>query len=90
LPYNIIDIRDTLYSGDLNTYIDTIYQVDDEISRLMILGHNPSISMLSYLLTNKEVNKMKTASMLGLEIMNNKWLNFDLKPKKTLFFFSPE
>ncbi|HNQ20225.1 MAG TPA: histidine phosphatase family protein [Bacteroidales bacterium] len=90
LPYNIIDIKDTLYSGDLNTYIDTIYQVDDEISRLMILGHNPSISMLSYLLTNKEVNKMKTASMLGLEIMNNKWLNFDLKPKKTLFFFSPE
>ena len=46
--------------------------------------------MLSYLLTNKEVNKMKTASMLGLEIMNNKWLHFDLKPKKILFFFSPE
>lgn len=90
LPYNIIVIKDTLYSGDLNAYIDTIYQVDDEISKLMILGHNPSISMLSYLLTNNEVNKMKTASMLGIEIINNKWLNFDLKPKKTLFFFSPE
>lgn len=90
LPHNIIVFNDTLYSGDLNAYIDTIYQVDDEISKLMILGHNPSISMLSYLLTNNEVNKMKTASMLGIEIINNKWLNFDLKPKKTLFFFSPE
>jgi phosphohistidine phosphatase len=90
LPYNIIVVKDTLYSGDLNTYLDTIYQVDDEIRKVMILGHNPSISMLSTLLTNNEVDKMKTASMLGIEIINNKWLSFDLKPIKKLFFFSPE
>jgi len=90
LPYNIIVVKDTLYSGDLNAYLDTIYQVDDEIRKVMILGHNPSISMLSTLLTINEVNKMKTASMLGIEIINNKWLNFDLKPIKKLFYFSPE
>ena len=90
LPYNIIVVKDTLYSGDLNAYLDTIYQVNDEISKVMILGHNPSISMLSTLLTINEVNKMKTASMLGIEIINNKWLNFDLKPIKKLFYFSPE
>ncbi len=90
LPYNIVVIKDTLYLGDLNAYLDTIYQIDDNITKLMIIGHNPSISMLSNLFRNNEVDKMKTASMLGIEIINNKWLNFDLKPKKTLFFFSPE
>ena len=37
LPYNIIVVKDILYSGDLNAYLDTIYQVNDEISKVMIL-----------------------------------------------------
>lgn len=90
LPNNIIIPKNSLYNNDLNSYLDTIYQVDDDIRKLMIVGHNPSISMLAALLTNSEVNSMKTATILGLEIISKRWLNFDLKPKNTLFFFSPD
>lgn len=90
LPNNIIIPKNSLYNNDLNSYLDTIYQVDDDIRKLIIVGHNPSISMLAALLTNSEVNSMKTATILGLEIISKRWLNFDLKPKNTLFFFSPD
>jgi phosphohistidine phosphatase len=90
LPNNIIILQKSLYNNDLNSYLDTIYQVDDDIRKLMIVGHNPSISMLAALLTNSEVNSMKTATILGLEIISKRWLNFDLKPKNTWFFFSPD
>jgi phosphohistidine phosphatase len=90
LPNNIIISKNSLYNNDLNSYLDTIYQVDDDIRKLMIVGHNPSISMLAALLTNSEVNSMKTATILGLEIISKRWLNFDLKPKNTWFFFSPD
>lgn len=90
LSNNIILTKDTLYYGDLNSYLDTIYQVDDDIRKFMIVGHNPTISMLAALLTNNKVDMMKTATILGIEILSKRWLNFDLKHKNTLFFFSPD
>jgi phosphohistidine phosphatase SixA len=55
----------------------------------MLVGHNPVIAMLAAMLTDYSINKMKTASLLGLEIFSDTWADFDQKTKKITFLFTP-
>ena len=89
LSNNIIITNDELYYGDIDAYFYQIYKVDNNVKKLMLVGHNPVIAMLAAMLTDYSINKMKTASLLGLEMFSDTWADFDQKTKKITFLFTP-
>lgn len=62
-----------LYHDGIEAYLDQIFAVDDAIDVLMVVGHNPSISLLANYLTNEDSISMSPGSMVGLEFEMSNW-----------------
>ena len=55
---NQLTVEDTLYSASQQAYLQRIQKMPEELSSVMIVGHNPSLSDLVGLLTLGEVGKL--------------------------------
>ncbi|WP_039454774.1 SixA phosphatase family protein [Candidatus Jidaibacter acanthamoebae] len=72
--------KQELYNSSINNLISIIEDTNDDINTLMVIGHNPSITLLSEILspTNKHVfpevsDYAITAKLVVLNIDTNNW-----------------
>lgn len=64
------------YLADPETYLELARQVDDEVSRLMLVGHNPGIEeLVSHLAGGDE--RMPTAALACFHLAIDRWQAFD-------------
>lgn len=79
-PGEIREVPEFYNFDNLNVYIELIRNVPGELDCVMVVGHNPTLEMLtSELISNGEMNiKLPTAGLVNLSLAIEQWK--DLKP----------
>lgn len=62
-----------LYEADPHKMLDFIQQSEEEVSNLLIVGHNPTISALVSYLTGEDFIQLQPGMMAKIEIITEKW-----------------
>jgi phosphohistidine phosphatase len=62
-----------IYTGGVADLIKVIQQVDDEVSRLLIIGHNPTVSQLSALLDQTGAARELRTSGIAVHRVPHTW-----------------
>lgn len=70
---NIIE-ESQLYNADASRIENLIYNTDDSINNLMIVGHNPGLNLFAYKLLDL-TNNIETSSYLEIDLDINNWKN---------------
>tara|TARA_B100001063_G_scaffold242267_1_gene270620 strand:+ start:4407 stop:4901 length:495 start_codon:yes stop_codon:yes gene_type:complete len=61
---------DDLYYGEYNKIIETIRNLDENNSSILIVGHNPTLHILIEKLTNKFIHKFATCNLAKITSKN--------------------
>ena len=85
-----IIIDKQIYSAELDDLLPVIYQQNDEIKKIMIVGHNPGFSYLANYLCKKFVDDMPTCSVVGLKIPLSNWNGISENCAELEFFEYPK
>lgn len=75
LKYPLYNLRlnEIIYNGDEDEILQLIKETDDNVSSLMIFGHNPVFTDLSNLFLKDEIDKLPTAGITSLNFKADKW-----------------
>ena len=63
-----------LYLGDLSDIRQTLNRLDDGVTRLLLLGHNPGFSLAAGWLSGDQI-ELKTAHAAVLEVEAETWID---------------
>ena len=81
---------DSIYHSSVGNLIEILSQINLENASVMIVGHNPSMHLMTELLANQTIDKFPTCTLAQIKIVDswdklrkhqNKLINFR-KPKK--------
>jgi phosphohistidine phosphatase len=72
LPAEKIIFREDLYDALIEHLLDTINELSDDINKVMIIGHNPGLSLLASDLAVNFVD-LGTAQLVGIEFKDETW-----------------
>lgn len=70
-PVRIVERRD-LYLAEPNAYVDCLRELDNQIERVLVVGHNPGIEQLVDILTGSD-KRMPTAAIAVIELPIHTW-----------------
>lgn len=89
---NILQNRE-IYDASLNTLIDLVTSLETNSKRVMLVGHNPGLTILCNYLSNARIDNMPTCAIAQIQFDLENWnsitersgelINFDY-PKKIL------
>ncbi len=65
-------VKDVLYMAEPETIIDKINSVDDDVDKLLIIGHNPGLESLTQVLGDK-IDALPTGAIAVIILPINKW-----------------
>ncbi len=85
-----IEEKENLNESSPKHYLETINDFSEEISTVMIVGHNPSISYIAEFITHEEIGSMPTCGVIGIEFNDLKWSEIHKNDGKMLFYDSPD
>ncbi|HET9429067.1 MAG TPA: histidine phosphatase family protein [Allosphingosinicella sp.] len=79
------DYDERLYLAPLATLLEVIRETDDEVERLLIVGHNPGLELLAMFLTRDDGNglrdevaiKYPTATLAEIRLPVDGWTDVD-------------
>ena len=70
-------------------YFDILYELDDAISSVAVVGHNPHITEFANYFLKEKLMIMHNATAVCIEIGADKWTDMNTAVYKTLFIFTP-
>jgi phosphohistidine phosphatase len=62
-----------------------LYELDDAISSVLMVGHNPVITEFANYFLEEKIMYMTTSGMVCIEIDTKKWTDINLASHKTKF-----
>lgn len=81
-------INDDLYNKSHREIEQIISKVDDSINSLMIVGHNPALTILSYELIGNDKN-IETCSFIEINLKSDSWRNISTNDCEFVSYKSP-
>ena len=72
-PSENIKIERAIYSGDADKIADLFYDLSKKIEKLMIVGHNPSITNFANLFLPEPIDYLPTSGLVCIEFDTNLW-----------------
>ena len=73
-----IKFLEELYAAPPSAYLDALSKVSEDHQRVMVVGHNPGLEQLLFLLTGK-LEPMPTAALAQVDLPIEKWVHIDEK-----------
>ena len=92
LGYNFKKIKhaEAIYDASLNTLLHLISSLDDNVNNIMLVGHNPGMTMLCNYLSNAGIENMPTCSIAQIQFRVNSWQSITEHSGKLLDFDYPK
>jgi len=78
--------EEKLFTGDDSDAIELIEALDDSVNSVMIVGHNPVITMLANRFANPKLDSLPTTGVVSVHLDTDKWV--DLKKAKVIQNFT--
>ncbi|NOT76491.1 MAG: hypothetical protein HOP08_16305 [Cyclobacteriaceae bacterium] len=82
-PADKIQYKEDLYDALLVHLLDTIHTLPDAINNVMLVGHNPGISLLAGDLCGSFMD-LSTSQLIGIEFKSNSWEDLNGPGKQIL------
>lgn len=80
-----------LYGGGPRSYLAAVNQIDENISKVAIFGHNPDITFFAEYLTRADIGgTMDKASVICFEFEDIQWAAVSSKMASFLAHYSPQ
>lgn len=89
-PVGRIRSEDEIYEATPETLLDVIAQTDPDISSLMLIGHNPGLSMLVNMLGAEVGNGLSTCSVASMGFNSRDWSLLCHQPVNEVIWRSDE
>ncbi len=90
LPAAQTRVDEQLYEADSKDIASLINKTPAEVNNLMIIGHNPELTMFSNIFLVKSLDNLPTSGIVCLEFKTDKWQNFQQAAVKTAFVITPK
>jgi len=78
-----------IYDAATNTLLDIIRAFDSSLNSVMLVGHNPGITMLAGLLAAEYIENMPTCSIAAIQVEVDNWELIDSVEGKLLWLEFP-
>ena len=88
-PEDKIIISKNIYHGNADSLFNHFYDLSDDVSALMMVGHNPTFTYLANYFMDKPIDNLPTSGVVCIEFQTDSWSNFLEVPRKTKFVISP-
>lgn len=73
LPKKYLLEEEKIYLASSNELLDLIKNLDDNLKRVMLVGHNPGLTDLSNFLSKQKIDNIPTCGIVGLKAEINSW-----------------
>ena len=71
--YDKIKINNKLYTFNVDEIIKFVYNLNDSINEVILVGHNPAFTSAANFFSNEEIIHMPTSSIVSISFNENKW-----------------
>jgi len=88
-PQRIQSSQD-LYDGSLRTFLSIVNEQNENIERIMTVGHNPTVSYLLEYLTGDEVGSVVPAGLALVQLTVEQWAGVSQRTGSLLWYKLPE
>ena len=86
IPFDTFHFTDALYTFDCTELKKVIQSVPNEISNLVVFGHNPAFTDFINQTTNLQIDNLPTSGLVSIEFDTDDWNDLPIgKVVKTLF-----
>ena len=85
-----IVLNDVIYDASLESLINIVSNIDDRVSSVMLVGHNPGFTSLCNILSNVIVDSMPTCSIAQIQFDEDAWASITEHSGKLIDFDYPK
>lgn len=85
-----IQVEDKLYEAGVEDLISEIQLLDEKYKSVLLIGHNPGLTLLATFLTDQHVNNLATCGSIAVEFDTKTWGNIAEANTKILFIDEPK
>tara|TARA_B100000886_G_scaffold151294_1_gene102896 strand:- start:1171 stop:1650 length:480 start_codon:yes stop_codon:yes gene_type:complete len=71
--YDKIQINNKLYTFNVDEIIKFVYNLNDSINEVILVGHNPAFTYAANFFSNEEIIHMPTSSIVSISFNEHKW-----------------
>lgn len=89
-PGDKIIVTEEIYHGDVDTSLSLIFEQDNNINSLMMVGHNPTFTYLANTFLDESIFNLPTSGVVCIEFQTDKWEEIMNVEKRTKFVISPK
>ncbi|MEI6851806.1 MAG: hypothetical protein WCL06_03145 [Bacteroidota bacterium] len=78
-----------LYLKDAASFFDILFELDDSLSEVALVGHNPHITGFANYFLEEKISSMAPSTMVCVEINTNSWSDINLADCRKIFMITP-
>jgi len=75
-PANKIVTEEKIFSGDEKDILNIIEDLDDSINSVMIVGHNPGLTMAANKFASPKLDSLPTTGVVSVHLDTEKWAKY--------------
>lgn len=87
-PDHVVSTR-RIYDADFQFILDLIFKADDGFDHLLLVGHNPTFTMLGQYLASNAPGHLPTAGLIAIVFEVDSWAEATAGAGRALHFYYP-
>ena len=87
-PKEIV-VEDRIYEHSTNSLLDLLYELENNIDSLMLVGHNPTFTDFANCFLDKPIDWLPTSAVVSINFHTDNWVELSIAKKSTLFVVYP-
>ena len=89
-PLEKIRYDESIYASSENELLHIIAEIDDQVTKAMLIGHNPGLTSLANLIGDSPISNIPTSGVCCIELSISSWANIWKHRGKIIFFEFPK
>ena len=88
-PEENIQISPAIYHGDIDNLFNQLFELSDNVTSVMLFGHNPTFTTFANYFLPKNMDWLPTSAIVCIQFDTDKWENIINAQKKAKFVITP-
>ncbi len=89
-PLERIRYDESIYAASENELLHIIAEIDDQVTKAMLIGHNPGLTSLANLVGDSPISNIPTSGVCCIELSVSSWKEIWKHRGKVKFFEFPK
>jgi phosphohistidine phosphatase len=89
-PVEKIEVSKDIYEVGMDDVFDMIFEVNNDVQSLMIVGHNPTFTQIANYFLQEEIDIIPTSGVISIDFETNNWADIKKAKHKINFILFPK